>query len=580
MNDRSNFRELFCAGSLTNRVWQLPLVFACCLLLFGAVVPPSHAQSTLPLQHLWEVQPNLGDIWVAGGEARSVHIEFDDLLSERASVRLDTARKICANYDRPGFGDKDQAIDRLVKALARSDESILTRRAMISAVCLLDDGRHAEELWALSREDTVADLQVQRALIRWNSPVAIPAWTKVLRSPTSSEVAKRLAVEGLGASLDLEDQQPLVDILESDSASIELRLLAATAIGSNRISGLAPLAQKYLQSKLPDRDIVAVSLLRNHTDDEAMQLVLTVHERGSSPAKRLAATCLANRSPKIAEQLAPNWIKDPDPHFRDLALQVASIGDSLKAIEVAERMLRDEEDRLRKTARRNLLELASGHRDAVDAVILRQLDGGDWRSIEQSIILICELRDTSRCKQLLGLLDHPQAEVHMHAAWALRDLSEPGPILDIMREKAEVWTDNLEKETKRFGKSEIIMLSLLLEAFGRHKHEPANEMLLKYIPKNDYKMGNLTRASAIWSIGQIKKDNDDPGLRAKFRERITDLPPEKPENYLVRFNCILALGEFGFKDSQEVIEQYSGSPPNPLGYAGIWAKEQFKKSAK
>jgi hypothetical protein len=141
-------------------------------------------------------------------------------------------------------------------------------------------------------------------------------------------------------------------------------------------------------------------------------------------------------------------------------------------------------------------------------------------------------------------------------------------------------TDSLENETKQFGKSDTIMLSLLLETFGRHKYEPAYKMLTRYVPKNDYKMGNLSRASAIWSIGQIKKEVDDAELRASLRERIKDLPPDRPENYLVRFSCILALGEFGFKDSQEVVDQYSGSPPNPLGYAGNWAREQFKSSSK
>jgi hypothetical protein len=136
-------------------------------------------------------------------------------------------------------------------------------------------------------------------------------------------------------------------------------------------------------------------------------------------------------------------------------------------------------------------------------------------------------------------------------------------------------TDGLENGTGPFGKSYSIKLSLMLECLGRHRYELAYPMLMKYVPKNDFKMGNLNRASAIWSISQLRKGTDDPDLRAKFRERITDMPPDKPENYLVRFASILALGELAHQDSFEVIDQYGGTPPNPLGYAANWAKEQI-----
>jgi hypothetical protein len=555
------------------------LVALCALL---AICPsgPVRGQNTLPLQHLWEVQPNFGDIWVAPGPLNSAAIDFNDLLSESPRVRLDTARLICMNAELPGFGDKGKAMERILAALKRSDESILTKRTMISAACLLDNGTHAQQIWDLAREDTVADQEVQQAMIRWKNSIALDHWRNAIRDPSLPASQVRLAIEGIGACGTSEDLKILVELLESESTSIDLRLLVAPTLGKLQTSGLTSLARKYLESSLPDRDLVAVSLLNQHTDDESLALVRIVHEQGGSPAKRIAATFLAERSQTIAEELATAWLNDPDSHFRKLALQVASTGDSMKAIQVAQAMLRDEEDALRTAARHNLLELASGHRENIDAVIKQELDGNDWRSIEQSILLLAELRDSSLCEQLIDLLDHPKAEVHMHAAWALRDLSGEGPILESIFNKALSLTDRLEKGENTLGKSESIMLSLLLETFGRHTYEPAYEMLARYIPKNDYKMGNLSRASAIWSIGKIKKTVDDPDLRSALRERIKDLPPDKPENYLVRFNCILALGEFGFEDSWEVIEQYSGSPPGPLGHAGIWAKEQIKKSGK
>jgi len=580
MNDRANTHyDSFCHTSwnqLLRRSWRIALCISIVILMSG----PVRGQTTRPLQHLWEVQPNLGDIWTPSTQSYSTFIDFNDLLSDLPRVRLDAARSICMNADRPGFGDKSKAMERLMTALQRSDESILTRGTMISAACIVDDGTHAQQIWDLSRNDLEASQEVQKGLIRWKSKAAIEHWRTVVRTPSSPAVLMRLAIEGLGECGTSEDLKTLTELLESESTPIDQRLLAASALGKLNRTGLTALARKYWESSLPERDIVTVALLSQHADDDSLALVRAVHEKGSSPSKRMAAECLTKHSQSIAEEFAPEWLRDPDSHYRALALQVASTGDSMKAIDVARTMLRDDEDRLRRTARRHLLELASGHRENIDALIEQELGGNDWRSIEQSIILIAELRDSRLCEQLLELLDHPQAEVHMHAAWALRDLSESGTIVDRIYEKAVQLTDSLENQTKQFGKSDTIMLSLLLETFGRHKYEPAYKMLTRYVPKNDYKMGNLSRASAIWSIGQIKKEVDDAELRASLRERIKDLPPDRPENYLVRFNCILALGEFGFKDSQEVVDQYSGSPPFPLGYAGNWAREQFKKSNK
>lgn len=580
MNERPNLHHHYMTRTTLNTSPQLSWRAVSCILFLVVAPSVTRGQSTEPLQHLWEVQPNLGDIWNNNRLAQSVSIDFDNLLSDQSQIRLETARMICVNHDRPGFGDKAKAIERLVSALTRSDESLLNRRTLTSAACLLDDGTHATKLWELSRNDPVSNQEVQKALIRWRSDVALDHWRKVVLNPSSPAVITAIAIEGLGNVGTNEDQKTLNDILESESASIELRSLAAESLGKIQSSGLSALARKYLESNLPGKDMIAAYLLIQHSDDESLQLLLSVHDKGASTAKRIAANCLARESPKVAEELMIAWKSDPDTHFRELAIQVASVSEPSKTLHVASSMLHDDEDRLRNLARLQLLNLASMHREEIDAIIQTELEGNDWKGMEQAIILLAELGDASKCERLLELFDHPQAEVHMHAAWALRDLSQPGPLLDRIREKAFSLTDSLEKGTRTFEKSEIIMLSLMLETFGRHQHEPAFAILEKYIPKNDFKMGNLARCSAIWSIGQIRKNSNDPDLRAKLRERIKDLPPDKPENYLVRFVCILALGEFGFKDSKEIIDQFGGAPPNLLGWASDWAREQIAKSDK
>jgi HEAT repeat protein len=542
---------------------------------------PLCGQSVQPLQHLWEVQPNFGDIWFQEKTPRIPHIDVEGLASEHVSVLLDTARMITHNHDRDGFDNKSQVIALIIKALAQPDQPTEVQRAMMSAVCAIDDGQHAQQLWDLSRADPVLDRTLQHALIEWKNTVALEHWRDALQELRSSSEQALLAIEGLGAVGSLEDIDVLVRIVESDVSSERERFEAARAIGRIQPSGWNDLARRILASDIAGRDRIAVQLIRNDSTEESLAILRAVHDQGGQPAQREAADGIATHFRQAAVEMIPAWMKRSDMYFRKLALQVASDQGEQLAIDVACQSLQDEDSRLRQSARQVLRSQATaGYGEAVNQCLNQRFSGNEGRSLEQAIILAVELRDATRCERLLELLRHPQAEVSMHAAWALRELSEPGPILDAMIAYASEKTDRMEEGAPPLGKSGIIQLSFLLEAVGRHRSHDAYAMLVKYIPKNDFKMGNLTRASAIWSIGQLKKQVDDPALRLQLRERISDMPPDKPENYLVRYACILALGEFGFRDSLEIIDSYGGVPPSPLGLASNWARERIAEAGK
>ncbi len=244
-------------------------------------------------------------------------------------------------------------------------------------------------------------------------------------------------------------------------------------------------------------------------------------------------------------------------------------------------LLGDVSTEVRQLVREQLRELAQGdHRASVEECLSEQLASGSWRALEQSIILTVELQDRTRLMRLVELLEHEQAEVNIHAGWALMELANDPTTLAAMVPHAQRITQELEPASKVLPKQDIIRLSYLFETFGRNRYEPVLELLYKYIPKDNFKMGNLSRCSAIWAIGKIKKDADDPELRAKFRERINDLPPMNPEHYLVRYACILALGEFGYKDSKEVAGRHAAEERNALGFASRWAIEQIDRAGK
>ncbi|MFN9606052.1 MAG: hypothetical protein ACK6A7_21805, partial [Planctomycetota bacterium] len=197
-------------------------------------------QGTQPLQHLWEVRPDLGDIWTPPRVPPSPAIDLERLHSPETQERLDTARLLSMHVDRPGYPDKTRTIQAILGAWNPAEESVLVRRAMISAACAVDDGSHAREIWELSRDDPEAQLWVQQALILWKNAVAIESWRQVARDRSSSAAATRLALEGLGMCGTADDQSIMTEILESESASIEERILSATALGNLLTDGLTP----------------------------------------------------------------------------------------------------------------------------------------------------------------------------------------------------------------------------------------------------------------------------------------------------------------------------------------------------
>jgi HEAT repeat protein len=539
------------------------------------------SQITAPLQHRWEVEPDFGDIWALTAPNRSPFIDVEGLLSDQDQVRLETARLITLNFDREGFKNQDRALDLLVQAIERGNESPLLVRGLLSAACALDHGANAASFWKSSQQDIVARRIVQRSLIRWKSPIALDYWRSVISEASSSVDDVTIAIEGLAAVGEPKDFEILLDLLGSNSALPMHRVSAAMAIGRKKKSGLDSLAQQYLESDIPERDLVAVHLLQNHADEASERILHALHETGSAPARLLAATALATNFPSSVKPHLAEWAMSEDLSLRHLAVQSISGRPSPECIALAMVLVKDRDARIRSDARRVLLQCAtSGYSEEIQECASQLVFGTAWQGIEQGIILAVEMQYMPLCESFIGLLDHPQGEVHMHAAWGLMEIANNALILERIHQYAERMTNLLERGEVNLLTSETIRLSFLLEALGRQRYEPAYPMLLKYVPKNDFKMGNLARASAIWSIGQMRQTEDLPVLRQQLVERIKDLSPEKTENHLVRFACIIALGRMGYSDSEAVIEQYGGEPPNPLGYAAQWSLQRIRESGK
>jgi HEAT repeat protein len=543
----------------------------------------SPGQTVVPLRHAWEVRPDLGNIWETNSAPRAPEFDVEQLDSPEAELRVRTAQRICLHHDRDGLNDKPRAVELILKRLAMDNESLLIRRSMIAAAALIDDGSHAGELLAAAKNDSIMLESLDRALIRWKSPAATSRWRSLIASHHEHPTGLKQALEGIRWVGESQDIPSLIAVLRSNDATDSERWLASLAIGElDRSEGL-PLALEILDSDIPNRFSLATNVLQYHTSNEAYMLLSTqVISKTRGEALRHAAIAIARQFPDRAVEDASTWVSQPEPTLRRLAAEALRKTPSRDAALRIASLMDDDDQGVRLAARQTFVHYSSaGLRAECDASIKQLMDSDEHaRAKEQAALWMVEVRSTDYFEQLIRCLDHSVPEVHMLAAWALMELVEDPKWVEEVAKRCQSMTMELATDPKPATKSEIIRGSFLLEVLGKNRHRPSLDMLRQYIPKNDFKMGNLTRASAIWSLGQIQRDEDDPELRAQLMARMKDTPPMNPENYLVRFACILALGEFGYRDALPTLNSHGGDPPSPHGYATIWARSQIEMKSK
>ncbi len=557
----------------------LLLLLAAALLQCFAV-PCCFGQRTSPLQHYWEVSPDFGDIWTKRLPPRLILFDVKKLDSAEVQERVYVAQMICREYQNPNFKQKELALELLLARLKKNEEPMQVRRAMISAAALLDDGKNAATLWESSDSDHLSRAIVERAITKWQSPIALESWRKRLTDPLARPADIALAVEGLTALGNQQDNELLLNLLKGNATTKTNRHLASVALGQLNQDGLNALAQEVLDSDVDQRHLLVANLLAKHSGDKTLEQLRSVFNNGSNVAQYAAAKALVANFPKEAREYAPQMVAHADSPMRVLVLNLLDKLSDEPSLRLQSQLLSDRNRDIRRLAGSQLIRKANeGQRALVDQFITEHINAEPWTGIEQALVMAVSLQDRQRCAKLVELLEHPRPEVNMHAGWALMELAQDPAILASIEPHVEKATDFLVANGVRppMYKTDTIRLSFLFEAFGRNKYEPMHKLLMKYVPKNDFKLGFASRASAIWALGQLNTGTDNQSLRKALFERIADLSPYMPEDELVRFCCIIALGEMGFSDSLPTLNKFNEGKPFPIGYACDWAIEQIEK---
>ncbi len=482
-------------------------------------------------------------------KARPAQIEPEYLtlwLEALASVETDFQREAAlaiARAHREGLLDCSSAAKPLLDVLAQQKNAgTLVQTDTARALIAIGARESAPELKARLNLGVQYARVVEPALAEWGGDGMRDIWLQRIRS--RSEMRRYellLAVRCLGQTREIQAQELLAVMLDN-SADAVLQLETSRSLGMIQTSGLEPV----VASLLADGDVplqqrmVAVRLLRHHTGQAAIDLFLQLAVDKEPAVAATAIERLIELDPQFLVPIAGKTLQRRDARLRDLIVTALAHLQTPATVSLLGPILGDAHPAVRRLARETLWQFTKN--DALIADVLRagesQLQTDDWKALEQSSVLLGQLQYKPVARRLLQLVkQHARPEVCTAAAWALRMVEVPDLLPDIFQVVESDYTRIMEEKGSRLSSGAGLVH--LIETLGQMKYHPGEAHLRLWIPSGmmDSKPGDA-RSAAVWSLGKLHADQEDPALTTTLLERIKD-PFEAGE---VVQAAIIALG--------------------------------------
>jgi HEAT repeat protein len=360
-----------------------------------------------------------------------------------------------------------------------------------------------------------------------------------------------------------------------------VRLEAAKAAGRVQDSGLESDARRLLAGgpaiPLVNR-LCAARLVARHGGTDAQNLLAELAIDQEPAVAVMALRRLIDIDPHLVLPLAERSMQSADAKVRQCGADAYVLVPDPQRVAVLVRLLDDPHPAVRGSVRDSLYELA--RRPELDEPVRQaatgMLAGDRWRGLEQAALLLAALDHKPAAARLVELLEFNRPEVGIAAAWGLKKLALP-ETLPAMFDKTRRSTEIRKSSPPPPGLDD--QTAHLFEAFGRLKYIPADPLLQEYIPK-DYKMGVLSRSSAIWSLGLLHGGIPDEALAKQLMERIADdlsgpgNPPEMDQvKYMSAASIVRMKAESQVPDLRKRITPEIS--PNRMGMTMRWAVMQL-----
>lgn len=476
---------------------------------------------------------------------------------------------------RKGLTGLETTIPALIRILEdpQQDRSVILAAAR--ALSELDASQAAPLLYGLidSSDLELAEI-VEPTLAAWKHPPMLELFRERLRGPIVPR-SHVLAIRGLLALEASEAIGELMELAETASVPAAVRLEAAKAIGQLQSQDLLEPVRRLMARDTPTAmvdHLVAVHLLKSHRGEETEEVLVELALNPEPAVRSIALELLFEIDPALILPTVETNIASEDATVRRWVAKTLTTLPSVDRIRPLTTLLDDPHPQIREFACDSLFDLAKQDefRDTVFEEGRRMLRNGEWRGLEQSIVLLVSMEDRSIVDRLLELLEAQRAEVHATAAWGLARLAVESTAPAVL----EVFSRRTDFALAGDYRGDRIYLQTchLAQALGQMQYEPADEYLRKYVAKGQSLM-TQARAAAIWSLGKLHAGTPDDDLVKRLRDRLVDINSMNPERAEVRTMAAIALGRMKATGSVDAIRDMQGieRQRNAVGFACTWA---------
>ncbi len=516
------------------------------------VIPPIARFGTLPMR--MDFEPEVKDVpsyqvllkkMVATCE-RALRDSADEEIQEVAALQL--YRIAVHNLD-----NTSSARQILTERL----EGSKSRRIQRACACALAAGRMKESAEPLAKFVVTASdsdrVLIEPVLAEWKVEAAKTIWRARIADPLASAVSVQLAFKGLAACNDVESGEKCVAVAgdtQVDYLKRQAAARAAAVLVPDKARGLAA----SLQTGDEPSRLLAMDLLNSNTA-ASLEAALKHTNDSASAVAAAAWELLFQQKPELLLPALDVGRKYKDAHVRIVALRVMRQFPDPQRLTWLNEQMSDIHIGVRNVAREMLVAVATEKPDlrgqiVGEAAARLSAESKDWQNIEQSLLVLGQLRATEHSALCLPLLNYPRNEVRVTAAWLIHlypDMAVRDAVVKATFEAQKQLADPKEGDYQNGLKQ-----TFLFQYCGIMRIKEVEELYDMCFSKGA-PAPRERRGAAMWCLGLLYERNPDSTLIAKLEERIKDRNSPNPETAEVRRMALAALGFMRATERKETL---------------------------
>ncbi|MCP4175634.1 MAG: hypothetical protein GY758_33225 [Fuerstiella sp.] len=479
------------------------------------------------------------------------------------------------------LADASHLAESFRKQLGEST-NIHVRQACASALATIGHAESARDVAQLCRPQFEAlCLQIEPNFVSWGADALKATWIQRVEAPNDySTLLVRLASEGLAQLNETEAITALESTLNNVMADYGNRHSAAQALGVLDQQHAAAAASGFSGGDVADR-LLACALLGQCGAGTGITLLGQLCDDDSNAVAARAWETMLKRDPSQLNKKLDVGVSHQESTVRFAAIQTLSLFPTQDGCRMLHVLTGDVHIGVRNSARQILTTLADTRPELRNTIL--QNAGGtlsapnvSWQQLEQSLVLLGQVRHPEWRTECLGLLEHDRPEIFTTAAWLLHlmpqhDIAEQVGATTLRR------YDLLQSVTDLDSRIALqVQLTFLFQHAGFIELTSLQGLCTKQFG-NKMEGDPEKRAAGLWALGKINKGNPDPNITGKLIKRIFDVDGEFPEFDVVRRMSVLALVSMNARSTVPDmlrVRELDG-PGGMVSETARWALPQF-----